>query len=172
MALPGVPPNFTQALLPALDSIRGIAGQLGLRPYTVTIYVDVWSGSRVGLGTKTSSSTTLTNTSGPPSQPVRVAQVSRKEIIASGGLYTDRDFKIGPMTPAYGAFINSFAGGNTGAQLDPPPTNAQVEVLWNVIGPGLPGEGSPPGAMFFKLGEEATALHFFLYLRQTGKQGT
>ena len=166
MALPVTPPNFTQSLIPALDSIRGIAGTMGLRPYTVTIIVDKWAGSRVGQGTKTSASLTLTNTMGPPSEPVRVRQVSRKDIIASGGLYTERDFKIGPMTPAYAAYINQFAGGSSDPQLDPEATNVPTEVVWQMLGPGLPAAG----AIFAKVGEEATSLHYLLYLRQTGSQ--
>ena len=170
MALP-VPPTFAQSIIPALDSIRGIAGRMGLRPYTVTITVTSWSGSRVGQGTKTSSSLTLTNTMGPPAEPVRVRQVSRKDIIASGGLYTEREFKIGPMTPAYAAYINQFAGGNTDTQLDPAATNVATEVIWTVTGPCLPGNGGAPGGLFSKVGEEATSLHYLLYLRQTGSQG-
>jgi hypothetical protein len=161
-------PNFQQTILSDLDEIRGIAGELGLRPYTVTVQLLTYSGLRVGLGTKTAGPVlTLQNiSSGPFPQPVRVRQLTRKEIVASGGLYTDRDFKVGPMTPAYGAYVNQFAGGNTDAQLDPEATIYPTEVIWAMTGPGLPAGG----ATCAKIGEEATALHYFLFLRQSGRQ--
>jgi hypothetical protein len=160
-------PSFQQTILSDLDEIRGIAGELGLRPYTVTVQLLTYSGLRAGLGTKTAGPVlTLFHTMGPNAQPVRVRQLSRKEIIASGGLYTDRDFKVGPMTPAYGAYVNQFAGGNTDAQLDPEATIYPTEVIWAMSGPGLPAGG----ATFSKVGEEATALHYFIFLRQSGRQ--
>jgi hypothetical protein len=150
-----------------LDEIRGIAGELGLRPYTVTVQLLTYSGLRVGNGTKTAGPVlTLFHTMGPSAQPVRVRQLTRKEIVASGGLYTDRYFKVGPMTPAYGAYVNQFAGGNTDAQLDPEATIYPTEVIWAMTGPGLPAGG----AAFSKIGEEATALHYFIFLRQSGRQ--
>jgi hypothetical protein len=167
VALPPVPPTFAQGLLPALDTIRGIAGELGLRPYTVTVQLLTYDGPRPGTGTKVAGPVlTLFHTTGPNAQPVRVRQLSRKEIVASGGLYTDRDFKVGPMTPAYSALINQFAGGVTDAQLDAEATVYPTEVIWAMSGPGLPAAG----ATFQKIGEEATSLHYFVFLRQVGRQ--
>jgi hypothetical protein len=153
-----------------LDEIRGIAGELGLRVYSVNLQVATWSGSRVGQGTKTVSPLTFTNTaglSGDPLPNVRVRQLSRKEVVASGGLYTDRDFKVGPMTPAFAATLAQYGGGYTDQQIDPLATSTPTEIIWNVMGPSIP----PGGASFSKVGEEATSMHYFVVLRQSGRTG-
>lgn len=151
-----------------LDEIRGIAGELGLRVYSVTLQVVTWSGSRAGQGTKTTAPISLTNTaplSGDPAPPVRVRQLSRKEVIASGGLYTDRDFKVGPITPAFAATIAQYGGGYGDQQIDPAATSTPTELVWSVTGPSLP----IGGASFSKVGEDATAMHYFVILRQSGR---
>jgi hypothetical protein len=157
-------------LLSDLDEIRGIRGELGLNPYTVAVTIRVWSGcTRPGGqgGTHADTTTTLTNGSvdgfGGP-YPIMVRQLSRREAIASGGMYTNRTLKVGPLTPQFFATISAPAGGVTDATLDPTPTTAPTEVFWNVQGPSTPAGG----AWFKKVGEEATAIHYYLFLDQGG----
>ena len=156
--------SLRDALLPVLDTIRSIAGipAIGIRPYTVKIRVRVWSGSRPGVGSYQDTDTVLSNTitlSGVlTTVPVRVRPVSTKDVIASGGLYTDHDFRVGPMTPQFAT------GGYTGAQLDPVPTGAATEIIWLMSGPDIPSN-----SVFAKIGEEGTALHYYVTLRQQGQ---
>jgi hypothetical protein len=161
-------PLVDSSFLSDLEEIRGIGAELGLRPYTVTAVVHTWSGSRIGLGIKTTTKTQITNGTDPyTGLPVTIGvrQVSRKEIVASGGAYTDRDLRVGPMTPAFAATLAGFAGGFTDSTLDPTPTGTPTEVHYLVTGPSVPAGG----AAFDKIGEEATALHYFVIIRQTGR---
>lgn len=69
------------------------------------------------------------------------------------------------MTPTYAATLFGPAGGYTDTTLDPQPIQSPVEMIWIVNGPGL-----PPNAIYEKIGEEATAMHFLIFLRSTGRQ--
>lgn len=90
--------------------------------------------------------------------PCRVEQISRGEIIASGGLYTDQDLKVGPLTPAY---INPATGGYADAAIEPPVVSA-TEVFWLISGPQVPAAGG----VYTQVGEEATALHYYVFVRK------
>ena len=157
------PPTLATALLPALDTIRSIRGQLGLNPFTVTVLMRQWSGERPGVGSSLDTTTVLQNAG----QPVMVKQLSARDIVASGGLYRDRDMRVGPMTPSYAATFVQPAGGYTDATLDPPVVQGigGTEIFWLVSGPGMPAGG----VYCEKVGEEATALHFSVILRATGR---
>lgn len=104
-----------------------------LRPHTVTLIAITWSGDRPGTGTKTTVQTTILN-DGYVNPKFR--QVSKEDIVLSGGLLRDQDIIIGP-------FVFPFdAGTNTGG-LEPltfSPANAS-EVYFNVEGPNFPAGG-------------------------------
>jgi len=160
--------TFRDAILPALDQVRSIGGLLGLRRFVVTVHVRTWSGERPGVGTTIDRSVILTN-QGPgaaTTAPVQVNQLSAKDIIASGGLYRDRDMKVGPMTPTYAATNSLNAGGFDDSTLDVPTTSSPTEIFWNITGDGMPAGG----VWCDKIGEEATALHYYVILRATGRQ--
>jgi hypothetical protein len=191
-------------ILPALDAIRSIGGILGLRPFTVTVRRRVWTGFTPGApgSTKTDTDTVLVNQAPDGTlQPVLVRQVTRKEIFASGGQLTSRDWKVGPMTPVYAASLGLLAGGIDDTTLDPMPTPTQTYQASSQLGLAQPGlfrlggvvassaiavemiwilstndggtHGLPAGgAVCEKTGEEATALHYYVYLRQTGRPPT
>lgn len=149
--------------------MRSIGGLLGLRVFTVTVRVRTWDGSQPGNGAYTDVDTSLVNTmTTGQTFPVRVQQVSRRDVIASGGVYTDRDLRFGPMTPPYPAGIFP-AGGFDDSTLDVAPSAEEQarEVFWRITGPS---QGIPPqGAWFEKVGEEYTALHAYVILRANGR---
>lgn len=157
--------TFVSDLLGDLDDIRGIPGELGLRPWTVSVRKRTWSGSRIGQGTKTDTNTTLVHQYEGSTQPVRVQQMSRKEILASGGQYKDGDYKVGPMTPAYAAQVFGPPGGYTDAVLDPAPTTTPTETFYIVSGAGWPAGGGYAE----KIGEEIGAMHYYVMLRPSGR---
>ena len=157
--------GFIPTILQPLDALRSIAGVLGLRPYTVKVRVRVWSGERPGLGSRTDIDTTLYNTINGVQYPVRVRTRSQRDVIESGGQFSDHDFLIGPMTPQYIAPQTGLPGGYLIGQLDPAPTNSATELVWFMSGPDLPAN-----AAFSKIGTEGTALHFTVILRQSGKR--
>ena len=150
-------------LLPLIDSIRGIPGDLGLRRHVVTIRVRTWSGERVGLGTRLDTETVLSVGAGAYNP--KVTRVSQKDIVASGGLYQSNDVKVGPLTPEY------LGGGAAVAVLDPETTPMlPKEILFRIEGDGYPDGG----AWFEKISTEAGAstnsTKRFLVLRQTGRR--
>lgn len=152
--------TLRDSLLPALDVIRGIPAQMGLRPHTVSITVRTWSGSRAGLGSNTDTTTGIKQDLGI--YPIKVRNMSQKDIIASGGLYTDQDVVAGPITPPY---IGSLLDNNAIAIFDPPSQGAEVFFL--ITGPGYP----TAGAYFKKIGQRVdTPMRYTLYLRKTAEQ--
>jgi hypothetical protein len=160
--------TLASTILPALDAIRGIGGILGLRPFTITLRVRTWSGGSPGKGFKTDTDVRLmNNTATGGTTSVKARFVTTQEIIASGGLYRDRDVKVGPLTPQFAAAYGLPQGGYGDATLDPVPTPlAQpTEIFWNVIGPGM----APGGSWCSRIKEEASALHYYLVLRADGK---
>lgn len=124
--------TLAEDLLPDLEEIRGIPdGDLGLRPFTVSVLVRTWSGARVGLGTKTDVTTVLTNDQGKAR--VRARSLTAKDVVASGGLYSADDWRIGPMTPPFPG------GGVNQSTTNPPVSGAQTEVFYRIDGPGMAG---------------------------------
>lgn len=112
-------------------------------------------------GTTTASTTMQSNATS-----VLVRQLKRSEVIASGGLYTDRDVRVGRMTPPYPAGAFGPAGGFDDTTLDPIAINsASAENIWILNGPGYPATG----AVCQKISEEFTALHASVVLRATGR---
>lgn len=154
---------FATTILPALDFIRGIRGQLGLNPFTVTVRVRTWNGARVGLGTKTDTDTVLKVGCACSAglQPVTVKQLSAKDIVSSGGLYTDNDYRVGPLTPDYNT--GGRTGGITDTTINPIPTDSPTEVYFKMTGPGLPVAGQ----WFKRIRDEETALHKYVVIRAT-----
>lgn len=119
-------------LLPQIEALRGIPGQLGFRPYTsVVLRTRTWSGAEPGDGTHSDASLSLT----AGGQPAKVRQISAREVQASGGRYTDADFIVGPLTPEHTAPGGGSAG-YTPAQLAPGSSARNVERHVVLTGPG------------------------------------
>lgn len=148
--------SLRSALLPLFDQLRGLPNTLGLRLYKITVRVRTWSGSRVGLGTKTDTDTVLHTQGG--AAPVKVRQLTAKDVVASGGLYTAADYEVGPITPAYSG------GGYDPSAFDPPET-ANTEVFYQLTGPGF-----PEGAWFRKVGSDVSKnFRYTFVLRKTAE---
>lgn len=159
--------GLTPLVLPVLDIVRSVGAVIGLRPFTVKVRVRTYNGARVGQGLKTDVDTVLTNQFVDRSrQPVMVKTLTQKDVIASGGLYRDRDLRVGPITPSYAASLGILAGGFGDSTVDPPPPLVPTEIFWNVTGPGMPSGG----AWCSKIGEEVTALHYYVILRADGRR--
>lgn len=143
--------TFASDLRPALDAARGIAGGLGLHTFTVSVRVRTWSGARVGVGNATTTDTALTVSGQAP----KVVPVSPRDAVASGGLYTSQDLRVGPLTPGLTAY----------ATINPATSASPTEVLFVVTGPGT----SASGDLYERVGEETgSALHYHLILRSKG----
>lgn len=154
--------TFRDAILPALDTIRGIPDTLGLRRFTVTSVVRTWSGTRVGLGTNTDAPSKMSVSLG--NAKIRVRQLSQKEIVASGGFYADQDLRIGPITPPY---TGSAGDNNSIGIFDPEPSGGAVELFFHIEGPEMPAGG----LWMKKISQTVTLpLHFEFVVRHTGER--
>lgn len=147
--------SLVSDLLPMIDELRGLPGELGARPFTsVRIRTRTWSGVRVGDGTSSDVFVAL-ETGG---QPAGVKNLSSREVYTSAGRYTDADFRVGPLTPAF------TGGGYTAEQLEPSTGARNVERHVVLIGPGEPSGGSE----WVIVGNELTnPIGYYLTIRRT-----
>lgn len=91
-------------LLPLIHSVRGIPGDLGLRPYTVDIVVGTWSGDYTGRGSVDTETVRLAEGNG---QNPKVRTPNDEEL-ALGNLARG-EFVVGPVTPSNGTIGTALA---------------------------------------------------------------
>ena len=158
--------DLRNSLLPLADQVRGLPGLLGLRLFTVSILVRTWSGgSRPGMPgfTKTDVITGVKQDLGL--FPVKFRVLTAREVFASGGLYSDRDAEVGPITPP---FVGSLKDNDAIAIFDPPVGTLPTEVYFNVTGPPFP---APAGAWFTKISQRTDqSFRYTFVLRKTAFQ--
>jgi hypothetical protein len=145
--------SFASDLLPGLDAVRAIPGELGLRDVTVTQVVRTWTGARVGLGTATRTDTAVL----VGGQNPRVERISPREVVASAGRYQAGDLRV-TVTP-------EFPGGGVARSVLQPAVGASpTELYWLVTGRGFPADGM----LCTKVGpEEHDELRITFVIRQT-----
>lgn len=121
--------SFRDALLPAIDSIRGIPDRLfGIRLWRVWLRVVAWDGPAVGIGAQTVTETEIAHSDG--SRP-KVREMRSRDIVASGGVLEAATYEVGPLTPT-----------DAMLELMSPAAGAGREVMFRVTGPGLPSAGA------------------------------
>jgi hypothetical protein len=142
--------TLAEDLKPALRSIRGIPGELGLRPYTVDVFISSWSGSVVGEGTETKTSFRLYE-DGNQNPKVRFL---RDDQLALAGLPAG-SLKVGPITP------NFAGGGTTWDSISGGDASAGESFYFVLSGPEF-----PDGARFILVGRSTDhAMHYVLTLK-------
>lgn len=157
--------NLTLAnnLLPVVDKLRGIAGKLGFRPFTVQVV------RRIGGQPGVSGGGNFLDTVGQlPSVEIitqiqtidgyapKVRQLNTNDF--ARGYPASAEIEVGPITPAYDG------GGYDFEDLEPLLSGNQDQIFYRVFGPGYPAEG----AWFVKTQFNAQrALGFFLVLERT-----
>jgi hypothetical protein len=105
-------PTLRDDLEPVVDELRGLANDLGFRPYTVTVRTRTWSGGAVGRGSATVSDRVLS--------PVpKVQDVPARLVVGPGGKYETGDRIVRKVSRSY-----------TLSQLGASALNAGVEVEW------------------------------------------
>jgi hypothetical protein len=160
--------DFLDSFLPALDQLRGVAGILGYRQIAVTVRVVTWTGNIPGKGTSSFVDTPITVMSG--AQNPRVTQVTERDVIASGGLYSTQDVKVGPFTPPFGATFFIAAGGVSQTTTDPSQT-VPASSGFKEIHYALTGKGYPNKAWFERVGSDnVSPTRWIVYLRKSGIQ--
>lgn len=130
---------------PIFESARVLLADLGFRQHDVVMRVVTWSGQSVGEGTKTVTDTPLLI----QGRRVKVRLIKQEDIIASGGLYEDGDYKIGPFTPTYSVPGAEFpTGGIDVSGFNPAEDGSRRAVYYKITGPGM-----EQGAWFEKIGQ-------------------
>lgn len=126
------PGSFGSGIQYSLDLIRGLPDIMGLRPYSVNVVIHTWSGTRVGQGTKTVTTTPITLANG---QRPKVRRITQKDVIPSNRLWIEGDYKIGPLTQQYTGPTGAL-GGIGGSVFDPNVNVGQgTEIYIQVFGP-------------------------------------
>lgn len=119
--------TFREAILPSVNSIRAIPGQLGWRPYTVVIEQRTWSGAEIGQGTETITTTAVVEKYG---QPPKARWLDTEQLALAG--YERATIEIGPITPAYPG------GGLLAATLEPHTLPNNTVINYKLVGPAYP----------------------------------
>lgn len=123
--------SFKDDLLPLVDSLRGIAGELGFRPYEVYVRLTTSAGPRSGIGSRTLSETRLL----VGGQNPKVREIRSKDIVAGTPEFNNSVWEIGPLTPEFSG------GGVSNDTINPEKTDTPTTVLYVIKGPGLPSTG-------------------------------
>jgi hypothetical protein len=107
--------------------VRSIPGDLGIRPYTVSVVVTTSAGDEFGEGTQTPTTTAITEANG---QPPKVRWLSGDEIAIGG--YSNDTVEVGPITPDHPG------GGNALSTIAPEPVGNNPTVRYVLTGPNHP----------------------------------
>lgn len=125
--------SFVDDLLPTLDAIRAIPGDLGLHPFTVTRVTKTWASGTVGHGSATTTEQALTV--GGQNPHVRNATEDEiKHLLGAGSLFKPGTLLVGPLTP-------EFAGGGYDVDGFDASSGVATQVLYRVTGAGFPAAG-------------------------------
>lgn len=118
-------------LLPVVDALKAIPGELGFRPFQVWVRTTTYAGPRVGVGARSVTETQLL----VGGQNPKVREVKSKDVVAGTPELMDATFDIGPLTP-------EFAGGGVAeSTVNPEKTGTPTTILFRLVGPGLPDDG-------------------------------
>lgn len=116
--------SLRTSLLAVVEAARKITGPTGvdIRTDALTIRTRTWSGARLRLGTATDVDLVL-----PANYPIRL--IASHEVNSSNGRYEFGDILVNHITP-----FDGVTTGYTLAQLKPPVTTDNVEILYLITG--------------------------------------
>ena len=151
--------KFRDQFLPLVDLIgQGLPNMFGLRQFDLSLTLVSWSGTRPGLGTKTLTTYPITvNQAQAGNDRPKVEQVSTRDIIASGGLYSQGDYRIGPLTPSYLGPDGYTVLGTLPNHIEQAVQSNPQEIFINMQGPGM---SDPVAGDWFKLVEANFTKNF------------
>lgn len=146
--------SFRDDLLPDIDSIRGIPGEMGVHRYQVWVRKVTWAGERFGQGSKNLEITRLL----VGGQDPHVEERRSADVVGGADDLQTIEFDIGPLTPNYPAI----------STLDPAQDGQPTEITYLVKGPGLPEGGLICSKVSDSLGKP---LRNMLRVKSTGRKG-
>ena len=119
-------------LLPLIDTLRAVPGELGFRPYQVFVRKTTYAGPRVGIGAVLSVTETQLLVGG---QNPKVREIKGKDVVAGTSELISGVYEIGPLTPEFSG------GGVAQSVVNPEKTSTPTTVLYVLKGPGMPTDG-------------------------------
>lgn len=122
--------SFASDLQPVLDDIRGIPGELGLHPFTVTRLTRTWASGTVGHGTYTEASTVL-RVGGQNPHVKESSEDAIRHLLGSGSLFREGEWIIGPLTPDVSVDLDA-------VDVD---AGTAAQILYKIEGQGFPSGG-------------------------------
>lgn len=127
-------PSLRDSLLPTIQKLRNLSVDFGVRQYQVWLRKITWTGTRVGLGTSTTTNTYL----GRP----KFRQIRSRDVVA-GSSANEQVFEIGPFTPKHSEpSTTPDTVSVSPADLSPAQTGTPTEIYYVVKGPGMPTNGA------------------------------
>ena len=144
-----------------LDNTLNIPAILGLRAYRIYVTKITHSGTRPGLGTRVRTDTELLVGDGY----IPCEQVNAHDIFLSGGLLSDKDFKLTVVSP-YTAADGTTKGTNKSVY-NPPMSDSNAQIYFHIFGGSFPSDGQ-----YFKLKwtQEDGNLLNYLYIEATAEK--
>jgi hypothetical protein len=148
--------SLRTSLMPIIEKHRMKFDDFGFRQFDVAMRTVEWSGESVGKGVLTVIEYPITISGKRPA----VKLLSTEDVIASGGEYTDVDYRIGPFTPK---FVD---GGIEIDEFEPEKSDTSRKMIfYKLTGPGMEN-----GAWFKKISQEVHRnLSFIFTIRKTAK---
>lgn len=147
-------------VLPILDEWRGrLDSDFGLRRFDLMLYIREWpAGTIPGAHGVSPRESATAITVGDGRRP-KVVQLSAREIAASGGLYQDRDLRVGPFTPP-------FDGGGADPDWFRPPVSGDRKEYYVMVSNADTGEENE----LYKIlsVDQSASLRWMMVIRKTG----
>ncbi len=156
--------GLREDLLPAIQGIRNIAVDLGVRRYQVWLRLVTTTGSRVGAGTRADETTVDTYLG-----KVKLKQPSSKDIVA-GTEMSEGLFELGPFTPEHNGSLGwTDTKALSPADLSPGQTGTPTSIYYLIKGPGLPTDGILCSRVKDDLSKP---FHYTVWVKNTGRKAT
>lgn len=145
-------------LLPDVDDIRGIRGEMGLTRFRVFVQTQAWTGGRPGVGKLTA---TVEKEMLVGGYPPKVRQILGKDVVAGQQEWKNQHLQIGPVTPEF--YDN---GGVSPGQEDPQLVAGQT-IVYRITGPNLP----PNGGLYARVvSDESKPFRYMITVRSISRR--
>ncbi len=144
-------------LLPVVHDLRGLAGELGFRRFSVQLVKETFTGN-VAMGARPTVTAITSITEGEDQNP-RVRQLTTEDYYR--GAHPDATLEVGPLTPTFTS-SDGYVLGVDWTYLEQLEAEKGSQIYYIVTGPGFEG-----GARFHKVQFSGQrALGYFIQLKR------
>lgn len=148
-------------LLPVVHDLRGIAGELGFRRFTVQVVKETYGTGNVTMGKKPTVTALITITEGESDNPQnpKVRQLSTEDYYR--GAHPDATLEVGPLSPSF-IGDDGYVAGADWTFLEQADAEKGSQIYYIVTGAGFEG-----GVRFQKVQFSGQrALGYFIQLKR------